>query len=114
MTPTREERCEVAEELRGPFDVCRCEGHTYINGLFLGMQVCARDETDLRNGMWHLAELIDPTCKVSFVEPIEDEVGLTVGWEFNLTCGHTAEMPWNAAPAYCPECGARVVERGEG
>lgn len=106
---TSDERRVVAERLRGPFDVCRCEGHTYINGLFLGMQVCARDEIGLRKGMRHLADLIDPTCQVSSVEPVEDEVGLTVGWEFHLTCGHTVEMQWNKAPVYCPECGARVV-----
>ena len=109
MTATSEERREVAERLRGPFDVCRCEGHIYINGLFLGMQVCARNETGLRKGMRHLAELIDPTCEVSSVETYCNELGQLEGWEFHLTCGHTAEMPWNAAPAYCPECGARCL-----
>lgn len=111
MTPTSDERRVVAEWLRGPFDVCRCEGHTYINGLFLGMQVCARDEIGLRKGMRHLAELIDPTCKVSSVETYCNELGQLEGWEFHLTCGHSFQRPWNEPPSYCPECGARVVER---
>lgn len=58
-----------------------------------------------------IADLIDPTCKVSSVDPVEDEVGLTIGWEFHLTCGHTVVMQCNEAPSYCTECGARVVNR---
>lgn len=114
---TSEERHEVAERLRkrecgwrkvGTHVSVRPDmpatqfeeiaGLMGFNGWILNADIFAR-----------LADLIDPTCRVSFVEPTEDEVGLTVGWEFNLTCGHTAEMPWNAAPAYCPDCGARVV-----
>lgn len=59
-----DERIEIAERMRGQFDVCECVGHTYINGTIFGMQVCARDEIDLRNGMRHLADLIDPTCEM--------------------------------------------------
>lgn len=64
MTPTREERREIAELMRGPFDVYEDVGRTYITGNIFGMQACARDELELRNGMRHLAELIDPTCKM--------------------------------------------------
>lgn len=58
--PTSEERREIAKRMRGPFDVCECVGHTYINGTIYGMQVCARDELTLRDGMRRLADLIDP------------------------------------------------------
>lgn len=101
MTPTSEERRDVAAGLRK------------TRGIMAFVEALGIDP----DGDWcwtdvsrRVADLIDPTCRVSFVEPIEDEVGLTVGWEFNLTCGHTAEMPWNNAPAYCPHCGARVAE----
>ena len=57
-----------------------------------------------------LADLIDPTCKVSSVETYDDELGQLEGWEFHLTCGHSFQQPWNEPPAYCPECGARVVD----
>lgn len=57
-----------------------------------------------------VADLIDPTCKVSSVETYDDELGQLEGWEFHLTCGHSFQRPWNEPPAYCPECGARVVE----
>lgn len=59
-----ETRIEIAERMRGLFDVCECDGRALINGTLFGMQVCARDELELRNGMRHLAELIDPTCKM--------------------------------------------------
>ena len=57
-----------------------------------------------------VADLIDPTCKVSSVETYDDELGRLEGWEFHLTCGHSFQQPWNEQPAYCPECGARVVD----
>lgn len=56
-----------------------------------------------------LADLIDPVCEIGSAEPIIDEAGLAIGWDFRLTCGHTVQMPWNDAPAYCPYCGARVA-----
>lgn len=55
-----EERREVAELMRGPFDVYEDVGRTYITGNIFGMQVCARDEPKLRNGMRYLADLIYP------------------------------------------------------
>lgn len=112
MAPTSEERREVAERLRGPFDVCRCEGHTYINGLFLGMQVCARDETGLRKGMRHLADLIDPTCHL--VDTItQDWPDGSATYLHELSCGHTCVSFCSSPPSFCPECGARVVEELE-
>lgn len=55
-----------------------------------------------------LADLIDPTCE------IVDEnwmVNKTTGERHggcSLSCGH---IVMNDVPAYCPFCGARVVER---
>lgn len=111
MMTSSDERIEIAERMRGPFDVCECVGHTFINGNIFGLQVCAKDEIDLRNGMRHLAELIDPTCKVSSVETYCNELGQLDGWEFHLTCGHSVKRPYYEAPSYCPDCGARVVNR---
>ena len=52
-----------------------------------------------------LADLIDPTCDVEWSEPLymDDET------EFRLSCGHVADMVTDCPPAFCPECGARVV-----
>lgn len=112
---TSDERIEIAESLRGPFDVCKYMGHTCISGTLFGMQVCAMNERSLRDGMRRLADLIDPTCEVDSIEPIEcGEFNQTIGYVFNLTCGHSVMMPYmDMTPAYCTECGARVVDDGD-
>lgn len=111
MTPTSEERRDVAEMLRIEvreeetsldYPVCRI-----INDV-LGV-----------NGAWGdkaariLADMIDPTCEVDSIEPVEDELGQTVSYEFNLTCGHSVTKPYIEAPAYCDVCGARVVSEDD-
>lgn len=40
-------RREIAERMRGPFDVCERPGHMYIIGTLFGMQVCATNEMEL-------------------------------------------------------------------
>ena len=93
MTPTSDERREVAARLRKMADE-----HDAIH---------AFSSADMRK----LADLIDPTCEVESVEPIRaGEFNQAIGSAFHLTCGHTA---WRACtdepPVYCEECGARVV-----
>lgn len=103
MAPTSEVRREVAARLRGPFDVCECVGHTYISGTLYGMQVCARDELALRDGMRHLADLIDPTCHFL---PSPDG-----GFGCDRCCTWFPDM--ETKPNLCPSCDARVVS-GDG
>lgn len=114
MTMTSEERREVAERLRGPFDVCGCGRYTYLSGTLYGMQVCTKDELTLRDGMRRLADLLDPTCEVMEV-PDNDEFMIRVVSGFMCKrCGHEAIVERNCdgsaePPKYCPHCGARVV-----
>lgn len=112
MTMTSDVRIEIAERMRGPFDVCECAGHTYINGTLYGMQVCARNELALRDGMRRLAELIDPTCHLMGTTSEEGLYGPTI-FHHELSCGHTCDTGWPEPPAHCYECGARVVS-GDG
>ncbi len=104
--PTSDERREVAEKLRHA-------SHTDAN-LDVTIAIAILDTI----GEVHrpiaavVADLIDPTCEVSSVETYDDELGQLEGWEFHLTCGHSFQQPWNETPAYCPECGARVVRSG--
>lgn len=93
--------------MRGPFDVCGCVGHTSINGNIFGLQVCARDETDLRNGMWHLAELIDPVCKMEDAGDVPDLVKDSLSTFFCSECG--SPIYNDMTPSYCPYCGRRVA-----
>ena len=50
------------------------------------------------------------TCVVEEVVKRERALGAPT-WDYQLSCGHFAyEWPWKEAPAYCPDCGAKVVE----
>lgn len=50
------------------------------------------------------------TCVVEKVVKRERALGAPT-WDYQLSCGHFAyEWPWKEAPAYCPDCGAKVVE----
>lgn len=97
--PTSDERREVAEKLR-------YASHTDAN-LDVTIAIAILDTI----GEVHrpiaavVADLIDPTCEVEGSEPLymDDET------EFQLSCGHAVWMTTNEPPAYCPECGARVV-----
>lgn len=96
---TSDERQKIAEKMRGPFDVCECPGHTYINGTLFGMQVCAKDEQSLRDGMRHLADLIDPTCRI--VSGDTDN--------HMPHCNLCGTGNFDLLPKYCKGCGARIV-----
>ena len=52
------------------------------------------------------------TCKVDSIEPIEyGEYDQIIGYDFKLTCGHIVTRPYmDMPPAFCDECGARVVD----
>lgn len=115
MAPTSDERIEVAAKLRGPFDVCECVGHTYINGTLYGMQVCARDELALRDGMRHLADLIDPTCDIATDQVDDGEWGAHEIYECCSNCGNQNMRDRFTGKPYrfCPHCGSRVVS-GDG
>ena len=85
---TSDERREVAARLR------EHDGNAYADVA----DMCDED----------LADLIDPTCRVESVEPIEyGEFNETIGYFFRLTCGHGVVRPReDMPPAYCDECGA--------
>lgn len=105
MTATSDERREVAEKLRHA-------SHTDAN-LDVTIAIAILDTI----GEVHrpiaavVADLIDPTCEVDSIEPVEyGEFNQAIGSAFHLTCGHTVMRALtDTPPAYCEECGARVV-----
>lgn len=102
-----ETRIEIAEKMRGPFDVCECVGHTYLSGTIFGLQVCARDELELRNGMRYLADLIDPTCHAELKRVIVDDYYRNTRIIPTCSvCGSPLDM---YLPRFCPNCGNRLV-----
>lgn len=96
---TSDERREVAEKLRHA-------SHTDAN-LDLTIAIAILETVgEVRRPIAEVvADLIDPTCEVEGSEPLymDDET------EFQLSCGHAVWMTTNEPPAYCPECGARVI-----
>lgn len=123
---TSDERVEIAERLRElPSDIYSTIKGWEKDGLFIDATLCDEaDYSQIHNAVFgcfppeyihpgdreelheRLAELIDPTCKVEGSEPLymDDET------EFRLSCGHVADMVSDCPPAFCPECGARVVD----
>lgn len=106
MTPTSEERRDVAWRLRVDVSEGECIDYAVfriINDV-LGVNG-ARGDKAARI----LADLIDPTCHLvgtTSEEGLFD--GLTI-FRHELSCGHTCETVWLEPPAYCDVCGARVV-----
>lgn len=98
---TSDERVEIAEKLRKTHGVM---AFVEALGIDLDSDWCWTDVSR------RVADLIDPTCEVDSIEPVEDELGQTVGYEFHLTCCHSVTKPYIEAPAHCDECGARVVD----
>lgn len=114
MAPTSDERREVAEMMRGPFDVYRHRGGVAIDGTIYGMTVHADYEGALRDGMRRLADLIDPTCHLIGTTSYD---GVYPNGETHyvheLSCGHEVTTAWPEPPEFCPHCGARVTDGGE-
>jgi DNA replicative helicase MCM subunit Mcm2 (Cdc46/Mcm family) len=104
MTPTSDERREVAARLRAyPLELAKAE-HKGKDPLQLPADV--------------MYDLIDPTCEVMEV-PDNDEFMVRVVSGFVCKrCGHEAIVERNCdgsaePPRFCPHCGARVTSGGE-
>lgn len=104
MTPASEERREVAERLR---DAAHTNASFDMAMAIAILGVMGDVQEPIASVV---ADPIDPTCKVSYVETYCDEPGQLEGWEFHMTCGHSLQRPYNEPPAYCTECGARAVD----
>lgn len=123
MTPTSDERREVANSLRFravvvvdfPYPIKYAQNSFWMEHTLREIVEAIGCAGNQYPAQWlvRLADLIDPTCKVESIEPIRyGEFNQAVGSAFSLSCGHTVmractDMP----PAFCDECGARVVTR---
>ena len=59
-----------------------------------------------------VADLIDPTCRLVSTTFKSFSDG-SAAFYHELSCGHTCASVYGSAPAYCPECGARVVDEDD-
>lgn len=117
MTMSSEKRIEVAERLRvyaNGFDFEGSNPYWYLMKAVFG-DVLIHGHKDVFS---RLADLIDPTCRVSDEEvahqPTLDALAVHV-----YTCNachnpfYMADVCCHPKPAYCPYCGARVARDHE-
>jgi DNA-directed RNA polymerase subunit RPC12/RpoP len=124
MTPTSDERREVAERLRN-------EGRA-LTAIDMGVELASLTLDDAigieHNATWEecfdrLADLIDPTCHIVCVDDTYNtpKTGRVDQWHYECSkCGielddnDTDAMDSGSKPFdYCPYCGARVVNSDE-
>ena len=100
---TDEKRREVARKLREPKESLLAHPDDELIRL--------RYETGCQRGQdiyEHLADLIDPTCHLVGTTSEDGLYGPTI-FSHELSCGHTCDTAWSEPPAYCYECGCRVI-----
>lgn len=116
---TGEERRRLAENLRGGYDVTwNANGLFWLNGTLFGMDICARSEEKIRNGLRHLAAFIEPepelTCQIVSDGPNNGHCS-ECGAEYTYydsdgIADESSGEPYYYDGAFCKRCGAKVVE----
>lgn len=118
MAPTSEERSEVAARLRKVTDGERAA--MFLEEILDGTlgRGCRDEECQISGKLilLRLADLIDPTCDIAIGQVDDDEWGAHEIYECCSNCGNQNMRDRFTGKPYrfCPNCGARVVERGEG
>ena len=108
MTPTSDERREVAERLR------EYGNETLKDGSLLKTLKDVTGAGSWRYVLLALADLIDPTCHVVSHGTFFGSFGCEeAGTRFVLSCGHETIVDGDYPPSHCSECGARVVRNDD-
>jgi DNA-directed RNA polymerase subunit RPC12/RpoP len=117
---TSDERREVAARLREDASCSESSPRDVVES-YLGIEYDGADvleESYTSESLLHIADLIDPTCKVMEV-PDNDELKIRVVSGFMCKrCGHEDIVERNCdgsaePPRFCPHCGARVVSHDD-
>ena len=112
MTPTSDERREVAATLRDAKRKCDGRGYPWMTDDLI-LAIGYEHDYEADNGIFdRLADLIDPTCRLVNTTFKSFSDG-SAAFYHELSCGHTCETVWAKPPSYCPECGARVVDEDD-
>ena len=106
MNADDKKRLEVADRMR-QYDVSGFKESAIAPFL----ECLGRGYTNWRGILDELADLIDPTCHVIGTTSQDWSDGSTV-YTHDLSCGHTCHTDWTEPPAFCDECGARVIDDG--
>ena len=110
MTPTSDERREVAERLRENASCSESSPRDVVES-YLGIEYDGADvleESYTSESLLHIADLIDPTCRNGY-SSLNDRSFLCskCGYEA-FTYGDSYCDPDDFA--FCPNCGARVTD----
>ena len=98
---------DTTEESGALFALILHVANDYRPGLHYAMShFVARDAVEL------FADLIDPTCHLVGTTSEDGLYGPTI-FSHELSCGHACDTAWSEPPAYCYECGARVVRTSD-
>lgn len=100
MTPTSDERREVAERLR------EYGNDALKDGSLLRTLKDVTGADSWRHVLLALADLIDPTCKNLTTRPADVLFCSECGEHVDIASVENAD---DYHPRYCPNCGARVV-----
>ena len=107
MTPTRDERREVAKRMRvysHDFDFGDSDPFCYVAKAAFGDV----DVHTYYSVFARLTDLIDPTCEMDDAGDVPASVKDNLNTFFCSECGSPIYNDVN--PSYCPYCGARVVD----
>lgn len=104
---TNRERQQVAAMLRE--SVCSDE---YLDTAIANALLDTTGE-ELRPIADVLADLIDPICHVvgTICDDSYDKSGV---YYHELSCGHTCKTDYHEPPAFCDQCGSRIVKEPDG
>ena len=111
---TSDERHEMAERLRAlldddlDFDDSRSDVSLTEVEVALRLLDGFYDNSTKAEYVQHLADLIDPTCKLRFDAVHDDFVCSACAAKFDHFQTYDGHGRWNDM-RYCPNCGARVV-----
>ena len=117
MTPTSDERREVADSLRAraagvgfAYRVVYAlnDGWVYRTLNEIVESIGCAENPHTAEWMARIADLIDHTCHVVGTFSVEWGDGETIYYH-ELSCGHTCKTSEPEPPAFCDECGCRVV-----
>lgn len=114
MKPTSDERRDVAEKLREPFDVLPQGRYYHAHYTLFGMGLYASSEGALRLGVRRLADLIDPAAETCELElTCSDRAKAWIRTFECSRCGKSCDNVYGEDYEYCPYCGRRAEHADE-
>ena len=106
MEVTDDERRRIAKILRGGYDVVSDDfGRFWLNGTLFGLNIMARSEERIRDGLSRLADLIDPDTTSDTTKTASD----------TTKSGPDTTTPTSSdiTPNSHPDCGTQEVQTSQ-